>query len=473
MISALVAATIFFILSLFIYRRYTFLKDNQFETIPLIYRAMDPSYLLNDWYTNENSGLSVRYFYTNLVAGLARYLTVPVTMFLIYTCSVYASGFIIFFIAQELFGNILVSIVSVTLLFFVNYIPPGASTGITRSTIPQTIAIPFVLLGFLLFLQGNYTFAFASFGISLYFQMLWGLQAAAITGTILLFHTGFTAVPSFMVFAAFAVIPFLILTTGVKGGAKEVVDTIVTRHPHHYLPSSFSAGQWIKFTVLTSAATLALFFIGLGDSVITEIFVLSLVFMLVGTVFVDGYRIPAIVKLQLYKSAWFIVLFGTIAGTYLLLSAFTVIPPQLPFISPVLLALSAGLIIATDYKPPVPENHEMYSWIMSDTPRDAIFLIPPEIEDFRVMANRAIVIDLEPFTFKDQTILEYRQRMNDVTKNRKDFFREGAYCYRLLTDKEIVQVAQKYRVSYILTDRQYDLFLIYRSGKYNIYRGNT
>ncbi|HUS80964.1 MAG TPA: DUF6798 domain-containing protein, partial [Armatimonadota bacterium] len=47
------------------------------------------------------------------------------------------------------------------------------------------------------------------------------------------------------------------------------------------------------------------------------------------------------------------------------------------------------------------------------TPPDAIFLTPPDLGGFRLLARRAIVVDFKAFPFSDEAIVQWRQRMAD------------------------------------------------------------
>lgn len=53
-------------------------------------------------------------------------------------------------------------------------------------------------------------------------------------------------------------------------------------------------------------------------------------------------------------------------------------------------------------------------WAATDTAREAVFLIPPQVEGFRVRAQRAIVVDFKTVAFSDQAILEWDRRIQAV-----------------------------------------------------------
>ena len=85
--------------------------------------------------------------------------------------------------------------------------------------------------------------------------------------------------------------------------------------------------------------------------------------------------------------------------------------------------LSCFILIQTDIQQKETENDKLYEWIQGNTPNDAIFIIPPTMEDFRLRANRAIVVDWKAFPFKDSAIIEWRDRIFDVTNNQENNLR--------------------------------------------------
>lgn len=60
---------------------YRFGFGNQIEQLPLVMRALDASYLTNDFYVESASGFGPRFYYVHLVAGLARVAPLPVVFF--------------------------------------------------------------------------------------------------------------------------------------------------------------------------------------------------------------------------------------------------------------------------------------------------------------------------------------------------------------------------------------------------------
>ncbi len=112
--------------------------------------------------------------------------------------------------------------------------------------------------------------------------------------------------------------------------------------------------------------------------------------------------------------------------------------------------------------------------------KDAIFIIPPTMEDFRLRANRAIVVDWKAFPFKDSAIIEWRDRIFDVTNNQENnliFQGFSSYpqlekSYTLLNESYFLYLCEKYNVEYmvITTERELKFTELYSNNRYRVYR---
>jgi len=119
---------------------------------------------------------------------------------------------------------------------------------------------------------------------------------------------------------------------------------------------------------------------------------------------------------------------------------------------------------------------DAYEWIRLNTPEDAVFIIPPYIEDFRLGANRAIIVDFKAFTFKDQSIIEWRSRIADVTNNIKFKFRgnrieELREGFESLNESDFIRISKKYHAQYLFIEKPKKLNFkeLYENDKYIVY----
>lgn len=118
------------------------------------------------------------------------------------------------------------------------------------------------------------------------------------------------------------------------------------------------------------------------------------------------------------------------------------VPGTLKYVT-LALALAIGLYSAWDYQDTYmkkhkytlllgdhPDTEEFYSWVRS-TDRDAVFLTPPVMNEFRVLGLRAAVVDWQGIPFRPDELLIWYSRMKDVTDNGTGLF------YKFVTAKNI------------------------------------
>jgi hypothetical protein len=97
-----------------------------------------------------------------------------------------------------------------------------------------------------------------------------------------------------------------------------------------------------------------------------------------------------------------------------------------------------------------PEN-ELYAWIRAKTPKNAIFLSPPQMERFRLGAERGIVVDWKGSTYLPSELVAWYVRLEDVS-GRKGFRREADLVngYASLDDSRIQTLRQRYGFDYVV-----------------------
>ncbi len=94
-------------------------------------------------------------------------------------------------------------------------------------------------------------------------------------------------------------------------------------------------------------------------------------------------------------------------------------------------------------------------YVRNETPKDAVFLTPPDLGEFRLVTNRAIVVDFKAFPFQDQAMREWRTRLFDLyggEPRAKGRFApaEMLEVYRTIDDATISELAKKYGFEYAL-----------------------
>ena len=103
-----------------------------------------------------------------------------------------------------------------------------------------------------------------------------------------------------------------------------------------------------------------------------------------------------------------------------------------------------------------------------------MFLIPPEWETFRLVSERAVVADWKAFPFQEEAFLEWAKRMCDLGNIKECDFKNLRQKhivdgYRTHTLESVSKIAQKYDVSYIISDIYYPQLKIIYQNKYYLY----
>jgi hypothetical protein len=98
------------------------------------------------------------------------------------------------------------------------------------------------------------------------------------------------------------------------------------------------------------------------------------------------------------------------------------------------------------------EEMNVATWVRRHTPKDAIFLVNPSLGEFRITAERAIVVDFIAFPFQEQAMAEWQQRIFDcygVPKAKGfDAVPQMRDKFTKITDKKLAALRVKYGFDY-------------------------
>ncbi len=94
---------------------------------------------------------------------------------------------------------------------------------------------------------------------------------------------------------------------------------------------------------------------------------------------------------------------------------------------------------------------DMYAWIRANTPKDAVFLTPPQLERFRLLGERAIVVDWKGSAYVPSELVEWYRRLEDVS-GRKGFRRSDDLSdgYGDLDAARLDPLQKKYKFDYVV-----------------------
>ncbi len=239
---------------------YNYTLGNAVEQLPFIYRAIDPSFLANDFFTNTFSQYGPRTVFSEFVAFFTRFMPLTVVLFsltfLANTAIASLSGLIAgHFFKESRFSAFLAAAAVLSLkTFWIGY-----SNILYRNFLePEHLAMPLVLLGFYWILKQKYPLAGLAFGLGSLFHLLVGLEF----GWILLGAATFEKILQkirkqssaqgwkslligVLILAAFSTILLIPFLEQPSIPSNEFINLVAhVRHPHHYLPSSFDPWQY-------------------------------------------------------------------------------------------------------------------------------------------------------------------------------------------------------------------------------------
>ena len=138
--------------------------------------------------------------------------------------------------------------------------------------------------------------------------------------------------------------------------------------------------------------------------------------------------------------------------------------------------LFAQKIYSDNYYEIIKTKYDAFNYIKENTPKDSIFLIPPNYYDFRLIAQRAVVVDIFGLMYYDLYAQEYYERMMIATNNRLsgnyefDSYKETEEGYYSLKELQIINISRRYNVSFVLSKNKNLTFpIIYDNEDFIIY----
>jgi len=499
----------FFTFCFYLSERYKFGISDHNEQLPIIYRILNNSYLINDWFVNQTEGFSPRFFYSHFIAFFARFLDIELLFFIIFFIFTLLAIISIYGISWELFNNHLVSYLSIVVLLFGPHLALGGNWIFGSILVPSTMARGLALLAIYLFIRKKDLYCFILLGVAAFFQPLISL----LTSLILLFSILLIyekpvkqkikkTVVDFAIYSLFGVwgfIPLLFTSSDISN--IEIFNILTNiRHPHHFCPFSFPITDYVLFFLMLLLFIVVLMLHMQPVEKIKNRFVIVFTLLIlftgvIGTIFVEIIPVPLIGKLQLFKINSYIAVFSIIFIVNMMIVCIsffadkckigempiTQFLPKNFFKYTVIICLILGSIFFLLQVNTVDENEDaFYQWIQSNTETEAIFLIPLNLESFRLESNRAIVVDWKAFPFSDVAIVDWYTRVNEVTNNTDKKYSYSGFSsysqmsrgYDSLHEDDIALLKNKYHFDYVVVKKQKELnfSLVYSDNHYSIYQ---
>ncbi len=518
---------------------YQFGEVNHNEQLPLVLRALDANYLRNDWVVNANQGFNHRSFYTALMALASRVLGVEAAFFFIYLASLLAWTSGISALVRSIWpDDEIAPVAAVFAPLLLLFSPWGtiSNTLIFTNLIPALPSLALTVWFGVMLRRGKLKVA----ALLLLASGLLHAQIGPLSGVFLLVAQIYALgenrderrhlLRHFPLWVVGIALPLgLALISDDKRAltalqSREALDVLTfLRHPHHYVPASWTQGAWraeIAWLLLILVARQ----IAKPSRFLDGLLVAALVFCASGWLPFALESLFPLVKLQHFRMSIWLQIAGSLylsrvvalwwndeakprrVAAALLFSAFVMpfvansggayrlllplclgafflssrrahwpslllLLPWIPFwvpgradsahfglkiVTTALFALltlallrlwrrrpqsalrvhrgaailSALALFALFLRPPTgrlarfnrvqtrldyeKSNGPMELWVKDNTPPDAVFLIPLTLEDFRLKAHRAVVVDYKVFPWSDAGLLDWRRRIDAV-----------------------------------------------------------
>jgi hypothetical protein len=118
------------------------------------------------------------------------------------------------------------------------------------------------------------------------------------------------------------------------------------------------------------------------------------------------------------------------------------------------------------------KNDDLYRWLREKSPKDAIYLTPPDLEGARFLGQRAIVVDWKAVPLIPSELLGWYQRVCDVTgREVRSIGDLGGY--NGLDRERLSLIVSKYHPEYVVLRREParrfpDLPVVYQNSGYSV-----
>jgi uncharacterized protein DUF6798 len=118
------------------------------------------------------------------------------------------------------------------------------------------------------------------------------------------------------------------------------------------------------------------------------------------------------------------------------------------------------------------KNDELYRWLREKSPKDAIYLTPPDLEGARFLGQRAIVVDWKAVPLIPTELLGWYERLCDVTGRQVKGSGDMA-GYGSLDPERLALIVSKYHPDYLVlrrgAERRFQgLPMVYQNSGYSV-----
>ncbi len=451
-ISILLAALLLYVLRF----GYDYGLSDQDEFLPYLLHRLDASVLAQDWFVaGQATVFSIRAYFVTMLQVLAQVMPIWLAVLGVYVAVWLATAGAVYALGQHITDNRLAAAGAVVIaLVLTPQWTLGGNDLVHSMLVPSMLGWALGLWGLVFFLRRQTVRAALLAGLATWIQALIGLQLAGLLGMILLWRLARGEAPlrPLLVFAGvygLAALPALgpLVYQQLAGAAPVAAEGTPSlfyilaqfRAPHHYLFFSFPPRSLVRFGMLVVLGVIGFVLLARRRRLHHRVFLIRSMTCIAGLCLVafvctEIVPVPFVAFLQFFKTT---VLAKLLAVIVICGAAVAWLPDALtrPFerlmdlsawgLGAVLLlwALmigSIGLGVDAARAKIGPFVHEgtaiaqVERWAKTETPREAVFAVPPSWSGFRSRAQRAIVVNFKAFPYRDSLNAVWFERLTTL-----------------------------------------------------------
>ena len=502
---------------------YHFGTFDQVIHIPFLKKFADPTLYPNDPF------LDLRYehysYFWQLFIPAYRAGILEETMFVVHILATYGLFWMFWELTNTIFKNSLANLISVCLLVFPHMGMPGFQL-VEFSLLNRTFVLPFVLGALILYLRRHYSWAFLILGIMFNIHIIYVSFALAfflVDSLRRWREAGWRVLLKGLPLFLLGALPVLIWRLQVPGTDLQIRPDIL-----RLIASALLAGVYYAFlpyahvliNTVNGIGTFLLFLIGRRlnlstyDREITNFIYAIGIILIVQLITTYWLPVVFILQLQILRVGFFLLVFGYVyfsgflanrlqqgningfAGGLVVFGFVTFVSPIVPLLLLVLynwiskkpwrqwfLSFTLALVYAVTviaglrsglWSPgihmyePITTWTQTQDWARENTPKDAMFITPPQIflhyiPDWRTFSERRTLATLvEIYMIPHPSYIPYwQERFEAIAPGAIDKFNSNYFdtlnttraAFYSLKPEDYLRVAQKYNVRYLVVEK--------------------
>ena len=298
---------------------YSYGEPNHTILLPWILRRVDPSLLARDWFSNT---IPHHQSFVVVMAWLARFVPLPAAMLGWHVLNL----FFLLWVSHRLVGRVFddhrVFYVALFLMLRWGTLALGGNSLWANYFLPHFAAVPFCLLAFDLVLINRPIAAALAAAAATWIHIQLGALTMLVLGLGLLVEgrsVGWRRILSTGAAYLALVAPTLVAQWRLYVGNPASLSNreflnlhAILRQPHHLIPSSWGAADYVRFFLLLAIAVFAVTWRVPSHRTVVTWCAIILALCVVGTVFVEWVPVRLIIKLQLFRLTIFVKFFAVV-----------------------------------------------------------------------------------------------------------------------------------------------------------------